>query len=224
MGHFSIAGVRARIGWTFWVVALLSGVVAARAEAHPVAVAAMAEVVFVVALVQLGGYALMAPKEGLELELSGMGRWTGEKPLRVLAGGMAAVLLLALGAGVALVWVAGGTPGLYVRVLMEADIPAALTQSCTPAVALALAYVARVSALWALVNTLPLYPYDCGKALILLTGSSRWVYICGMLLAAALALAALVMGWWLVGFLLLMRGLVNYVRAYLDPDESTKRS
>lgn len=227
---FSIGSVRARVRVSFWVEALLCAVLGARAEGHPVAVAVFAVVMYGLAMAQVAGYALLAPKEGAELELVAANKWRSataepqEKPLRVLLGGVVSVLLVALAAGGVLVWVGGGEPGLYARTLVEADIPEALTQSSSPAVALLLAYLARVSAIYALVNTLPIFPYDGGAAVCRLTGAPRRVYIVSMLLAGAMAIGAMALGWWLVAVFMLLLSMGNYARAYLGVDESIKRS
>ena len=226
MVEYNLGSVRARIGVSFVVEAVLCGALAGRAEAHVVAVAVLAAVMLVVAQVQLAGYAALGQRGGGELALGALCRWrmAEEKPLRMLLGGMAASVLLALLAGGLVVLVGGGEPRLCLSVLLEAEIPELLTQRSTPGVALGLAYLLRVSALWALVNVLPLFPYDGGAALGRVMGGRRGVYVCGMLLAAGLALGALALGWWLVAVYMLFIGLGNYVRAYIGADESIKRS
>ena len=235
MVEFTIFGQRVRVRVTCWAGALLCGVVGTWGEPHPIAILIFALALLPVRVVHLVGCTLLhrvfARQRG-EFGCGFTGTQLVEKPgaecasVARLVGGMVASLLLVGALGGGFILLAPQAPlGLAWGTLAGSEVPEPLWQAMPPSCALGYAYVARLAALWALVNVLPLYPYDAGMLLVrVLPGHAAAVHKLCLALAALAALGAMALGWWFVAFFFLLITLTNYVHAYIRADESAKRS
>ena len=235
-------GVPVRICKGFWVLALLCGALVTGCKPNALVLIPYVLVALVVLLVYAlvrAGLGRLCMRKPMGAVLTWLGprctmenaeqnrlKWPEFAPL--LLGGMACALGMALvvAAGLLLAAPSAAAAWEMCRCMICGEVPEVLVGEWPPLLLLAAVYAVQVVGVWAVLNVLPIYPFDCGLLMSFVLGSARLGSLLSLLVAAGLAGGALALGWWLCGGLLLALTFINYYRVFMcvADDESTKRS